>query len=179
MTLPVPLIPAVSTWDILAADGGARRPSLNDVGGCELVEDAIMVPPTNGTQLYKLMLEQWQRQLYAVAKTIPSATITLDFSAGTPFIDKLMAPGTLHVPSGVGATFLLTDNANGDTTITWASWRLPPFEAAPTGTVNDLVITSPTVQVDVVAAAAGFSAVRVKTKDAGTLRDLRVTIEIR
>jgi hypothetical protein len=165
-----------NTW-VGSPSSPARRPSLADLGGAVLEDDAKDPPPKDGTHQYAAMPNQWQLQLESICRVIAPAIFTLDFLAGAPFIDVLDAMDKNLVKTP-GVDFAITDNGVGDTTITWADYKLPPKSRSPRVTVNDLSIASPGVEADYVAAAAGFVAVRVKTKSAGAGADLRVTIEL-
>lgn len=109
-------------FDIAAVDGGARRPSLDDVGSAILEDKAgTKAPPQDGKHLYKNMCNQWQLLLAALGRTAHPVIITVGFSGGTPFIDKIQAAGT----NVVSADFTLVDNGVGSTSIQWTGTTLP------------------------------------------------------
>ncbi len=159
----------ILTWDVAAVDGGARRPSIADVGDALLEDDPAHPPPNDGTHLYAKMVNQWAKQIAALGRTASSVRMTIAFDGGgVPFIDRLEAAGTLIVTS----TFTLTDNGNGDTTIAWDPGDLPAITCEPiAGIVGTGNFLTPTVEV------VSATSIRVRTPNSsGTLTNQRVTI---
>lgn len=161
--------PVELTWDIA---GDARRPSLEDVGGANLVNDedegGLYVPPTDGSEVEATWLNQVQKQVAAVAGCAFSAKMTVDFSAGTPGIVALMTPGGDVVPG----SFTLTDSAAGNTLIAWTAGVLPAMICDPDATVNADSDTT------ISAIPVSATSIRVKTRTAGVLADARFTVTI-
>lgn len=157
---------ATRTWDI----DPARRPSLDDVGGAQLVDKAGKEPPQDGTHPYANMLNQGQHQQHAAALMIPSVRLTIDFSAGAPFVLTMMSPSTTLLSSD----FTLTDNATGDTTITWTAGKLPTMQCDPIGSVN----ADTTSACSFTARRVTATSIRVRVLVAGALSDSRFTVEI-
>jgi len=145
---------------------------VEDVGGARFADDVDYPPPKDGTKYpYGDLLNQLQTQVAAMGRMIPSARMTISFSAGTPSIAKLTAMSELLVPGD----FALTDNGAGDTTITWAAGKLPPVECDPMisihkGALSGVLaaeLSTPTV-----------TSVRIRTLDDGVAADMRFTIAI-
>lgn len=121
--------PATLVFDIAAIDGGARRPSIGDVGSAILEDKSTKPPPKDGKHLYGNMCNQWQKLLAAYGRVAPSVTMTVEFSGGTPAIDKIVALGT-----EIDATdFVVSDDGVGVTRIQWTSTKLPAPTCKPTG----------------------------------------------
>lgn len=124
--------PATLVFDTLAADGGARRPAIADVGGAILEDHATKPPPKNGTHLYKDMCNQWQLVMAALGRMIPTAKLTVDFSAGAPFIDKIQTASAQLV----AGDFTIADDGVGVTRIQWTSTKLPAPTCRPELTLH-------------------------------------------
>lgn len=161
-------MPAVETltWDIAAIDGGPRRPSLEDVGGATLQDDA-MYPPDPTTMPYAAQLNQLQKQAAAVGEVVPALVFSVEFTAGDPIIVSASGPRT----SLVIADLTPTDNGVGDTTITWPANTFPPEVAGPEVSINE--DTGALTGGNVVAVTNG---VRVRTYNAGGPLDLAFTV---
>lgn len=117
------------TWDIEAADGGPRRPSLEDVGGATLEDDADD-PPDPQTMPYAAQLNQLQKQAAAVGKVVPFVAYSVHFASGTPSVVASTMPRSsvpVFTPSHPGA---------GDTTITWPAGTFPPATLQPIAVLN-------------------------------------------
>lgn len=144
-----------------------RRPGLDDVGGASLEDDQAF-PPDPTTMPYAAQLNQWARQIVGLATVAACAVLDVRFSAGTPSVFSVLAPGT----SVVTGSFTVVDNGVGDTTISWAA-DLLPANALPMA----CVITSDTA-IDRVRAVRGTNSVRVKTAlgGTGTDADFRLTL---
>lgn len=155
------------TWD--DTTGGVRRPSLADLGGADLEDDTSYPPATDGSELYALMCNQWTKQIAALGRVCPACVMTIAFSAGAPYIDKL-ASASANLVIG---DFTLTDNGSGDTTIAWAANKLPAMSTDPVATPN-AIGGDTTAQVSVVSATS----IRVQTYAGGVIADTRVTVTI-
>ncbi len=168
-----------NTWEITTG-AGARRPSLDDLGGAQWEDDLTDPPPQDGKHLYANAVRQLWKQVHAVAKMAPLARMTIDFDTGSPFIDILQAPsGILSAGGalGAGGSFTLVDNGVGDTTIRWELGVLPTTGCDPMITVNHDSTGTFSVEVHKEAAPpAGYVGYQVRTKlNAGAL-DMRFTI---
>lgn len=125
MTAPLTL-----TWDILAGDGGARRGSLEDMGGADVENDLPL--PNQSKDLSAEKCNQWSRQLAAVNRMISSSGISVVFDSGDPIVLQAIGPGSLVTPS----FFEVEDNSNGDTTIRWDEGTLPVPVLQPIACLN-------------------------------------------
>jgi hypothetical protein len=149
--------PEELTWDIAAEDGGPRRPSLEDLGNATLEDDA-KEPPDPETMPYAAQLNQWAKQLEALAAVVPFVAFSVEFSGGAPAVVAVTCPRR----SGVDLdTFTPTDNADGDTTITWPAGTFPPPLLRPFVVLNG----NPSVRTTI-AAEAVANGVRVRSRGA-------------
>lgn len=159
----------VLTWDRAAADGGAYRATITDLGDATLENDPGEPPPTDGTELYDDMCNQWAKQIAAVNRTMDGVKFTIAFDGGgAPFIDRVQAAGTLIDAS----TFTLTDNGNGDTTVAWDAGDFPALTCDPRAWMGeDGSWLHPT------AVIVTATSIRVRTRVlAGTLTNGRVNV---
>lgn len=120
--------PAELTWDI----DPPRRPSLDDVGGATL-QDHASKPPDKATMPYADQLNQWAKQVERLAACIPVAILSIHFDTGTPSVKLFTAMRTTVEISD----FTVTDNGNGDTTITWPANTFPTPVTYPMVSIND------------------------------------------
>lgn len=120
------------TYDRAVIDGGAARPSIDDLGGEDWQDDADYPPPRNGEDLYADAVKQVWQQVAAAHRVLPSAIISVTFSVGVPSIASVRCCSAVLTP----ADFTVTDNGTGDTSITWAAGKLPPTEAEPEVSAN-------------------------------------------
>lgn len=156
------------TWDIDPVDGGARRPTLNDLGGADFQDDEDYPPPRDGSEPYADEYNATKRTAAAVARVVPNAIVTVDFAAGTPFIDKLMT-ASAELVSG---DFVLVDTGTGETKITWTTGALPEIVCDPMVSTNgggdnyaDAVVVAP-------------NEIAIFTFAAGVAADVRFTVAI-
>lgn len=119
--------PATLTWDI----DPPRRPSIGDVGGATL-QDHASKPPSKATMPYADQLNQWAKQIERLAACIPAAIFTVHFTGGVPAIKLFTAMRT----TAVIGDFTVTDNGDGDTSITWPANTFPPAVAYPMVAMN-------------------------------------------
>lgn len=149
------------TWDLDIP----RRPSLDDVGGAALEDDAKK-PPIPPKMPYAAQLNQWAMQIERLSAVTPVAVFTVTFSAGTPTVNSFQCMRTGMLTSD----FTVTDNGNGDTTITWAANTFPTPTAQPSVSINEDLLAIPR-------AFTVSNGVRVKTANAaGTLIDAGFTV---
>ncbi len=154
------------SWELEAADGGPRRPSLADVGGATL-EDDTERPPDKSKHPYSNQLNQWAKQIAAMGGVVPSLVLSVEITAGTPAVVAFACPrGDLEIDD-----FDVDDNGTGDTTITWPADTFPPELTRPTVTINQ--DTSALVGGNAVAVTNG---VRVRTYDGSGAEDLHFTV---
>ncbi len=154
------------TFDIVPP----RRPSLDDCGGGKLIDDAEN-PPDPETMPYAAQLNQLQKQVARFGGSVAVARFSIVFNAGTPSIGQFVC-----LPTGpITSTFTVTDNGNGDTTISWPANTFPSSVLKPAGlTLNeDVAAQAP------VAWMPDANSVRVKTRNAaGTLTDIVFSVEV-
>ena len=160
---------SVLSWDIELDDGGPRRPSLADVGGATILDDAPA--PDKSRMLYADLCNQVQKQVAAVGKVVSIAEISVEILAGVPAIVGVIAPGTNVLIASFDAP---TDNGAGDTTITWPDGTLPPASGKPEASMDtDGSYLAPYAQ-------NVTNGVRVKTRNAaGALTDGNFTVRIK
>lgn len=149
----------------------ARRPSLADLGGAAKRDDT-QYPPDPVTMPTAQNWNCFARELEGLAKLIPFCVIQVNFDAGAPFIQSL----TSMRSTLTAEQLTITDNGNGDTTISWAAiptafpapWRPPRADLI--GDVSSLVPTCDTTTPNTV---------RVKTRNsASSLVDQPFVVEI-
>jgi hypothetical protein len=157
------------SWDLDAGDGGPRRPSLDDLGGAQLEDDD---PNPNPSEPSAAPLNQMTLQASAIAKVIHAAVLFVEFTAGAPALTQLSAAGSL-VNFG---TFTVTDNGNGDTTITWPAQSSPPTVPLP---VANSIATAASTSARIITTTAATNGVRVRTwNSAGTATDTNFALYI-
>lgn len=156
------------TWEIPIVDGGARRPTIADLGGADFLDDDDYPPPRDGSEPYATEYNQSKKQVRAVASVSPSAILTIDFAAGVPFIDKLMAPSSVLT----AADFTLIDDGVGQTRIQWAAGTLPEIVCDPIASTS-----APSGVHTVNASVSGPTEITILTFTGG-YADVRFTIAI-
>ena len=109
--------PATLTFDIAPP----RRPGISDVGGAQK-EDDIFEPPDPVEMPTAADDNQHQRLLVAYGAVVPVAVVTVHVSGVTPSVFKVSSASTLVVP----ATFTVTINGTGDTSVTAPANTFPP-----------------------------------------------------
>lgn len=168
--------PSTSCWDMVEDDGGARRPTLEDLGGAEL-EDAAGsdAPPRDGSELYADMVNQNHSAIAGACRTVPLLTFTLRFVAGAPEIASFQC---VREDFEV-ANLTLADAGNGNTTVAWDDWRLPPMTCDPHLTINEFSASVNTGCVEIVSSPpTGKQQIRIRTQQGTTLTDIRCTVSI-
>jgi hypothetical protein len=142
-----------------------RRPTEDDVDPYSLDVTPAPLP----RQLYANQMNQRGRCIVGIARVSPVAIITIDFASGAPFVAALTCCSEVVEI----ADLTVTDNGNGDTTITWAANTFPIAAAEP-----DAHVLTDGAWLHPVATAVtnGF---RVKTRDsAGTLTNVRTKVNL-
>jgi hypothetical protein len=151
-------------------DSPPRRPSLDDVGGGQKVN--ATTPPDPVAQATAEDFNQISKQVVAHGALVPLARLFVTFSAGVPSITGMQSPSADLV---VG-DFTVTDNATGDTTISWIESSLPQRAAGP------IVSQIDDVDIDKMRAfnttASGNPAVRVKSFLGGAGTDANFVLDI-
>lgn len=157
------------TWDIADADGGARKPTLDDVGGAALEEDEDFPVPEDPRYVSAAALNQMMKQVAAIARASRTVTLTIDYSAGVPFVVAIEAASATLTADD----FTLTDNGTGDVTIVWPAGRIPPRPCGPAGSPNAGATGG---MFDAVTLSA--TSIRVRVGSGGAAADVRFTVSI-
>ena len=143
-----------------------RRPGIQDVGGAAFVDDQAYPPdPTTFPSAKDENQKEWL--IVGLAAVAPVAVLTIDLTSGNPVLASLATMSQVVVP----ATFTLTDNGNGDTTISWPAGTFPPSYGRPRITLDsDGAFLAPTY-------VLSTNSLRVKTRNsAGTLTNASFTL---
>ena len=105
-----------STW---------HRPGIDELGGGS--QENVTLPRDPRTVPHADIFNQFVRQIVADATVAPSARIQVEFAASVPSVTAVVALNTSLVP----ADFTITDNGNGDTSLTISKYvgeTLRPIE---------------------------------------------------
>ena len=106
---------SVSTYEQLPP----RRPSLEDMGGGAFENDTEFAPSPGDPSAHDV--NQMAKQCVALAALSAAVAIHVTFSGGTPSISSVQAVRS----DLVAASFTVTDNGAGDTSITHTGGLLP------------------------------------------------------
>lgn len=106
-----------------------RRPSTDDLGGDEKLDDAEF-PPDPREHPTAAGHNQMVKVLVALARTAVACKLEIGFSGNAPYIAALTALGSAVSLATFGTP---TDNGPGDTTVSWAADALPPATISPNG----------------------------------------------
>lgn len=167
-------VPITCSWEEIAANGGAYRAALSTVGGAQLQDDEDFPPSPDGDELDSATTNQIERQVAALNRTAIPLSITVDWSAGSPFIAAMTCPNSTLITSDI----TVIKNATGDVTLQWASAsKIVPLVTDPSVTVNSLSLGSPNAAVMVVASPpANTVQIRIQVKDGSSLTNARFTV---
>lgn len=113
---------STNTWDI----NPARRPSLNDMGGASLEDDAVN-PPDPNTDPTAASLNQCQDQGAALAAVSPAFILDVVNNGTTASLSRFSAPGF----NIVGGALTIARVSIGLVSITWPSGTFPVSVANP------------------------------------------------
>jgi hypothetical protein len=152
-----------------------RRPTIDDVGGGAKENRTPAPDPVRDATAEDF--NQLGRQAASAGTMIPLVRLFVTISGGVPVVASVMSPSSL-VSTG---SFTVTDNADGDTTISWAAALLPTRASAPGGlTQTDDVEIDRLRALYTTAAvpAANSPAVRVKSKLGATGTDCNFVVDI-
>lgn len=123
------IAPEHLTWQGSPSDDVApRRPSTDDLGGDEKIDDAEY-PPNDKEHPTAGGWNQQVRQIVAIAQVTSACKLEIRYSSGAPFVARVASPS----PDVTPATFDVTDNGTGDVSITWPADTFPPHGCSPTG----------------------------------------------
>jgi hypothetical protein len=146
-----------------------RRPSVDDAGGDQKVDDAAY-PPDPKEHATAAGWNQQSMQIAAMAKVVGACKLEVRFNAGVPFLQRVSAPGN----NVLLETFTVTDNGTGDTTITWPAYTFPEHICSPTG----LTLFSNSTSVVAGHVEEVTDGIRVRTFVAGVASNVPFTITI-
>ena len=144
-----------------------RRPSVDDLGGDETVDD-LEFPPDPREHPTAAGHNQTVKVVAAIGRTAASAKIEVRFNTGTPFVNRCTGLGSAIATS----TFSPADNSTGDTTITWPAGTFPDFEISP----NGLTLYSSSTQVVAGHVEEVTNGIRVRTFVNGAAADVAWSI---
>lgn len=166
-------MPAVDT--LTFDDNPPHRAALAELGG-GAKENSADFPPNPVKHPTAQEFNQFGKQHEAFNRMVPLARLFIRFSAGTPSVYAVQAPGSTVVTTD----FTIVDNGNGDTTVWWTTGtggKLPPAVG-----VGNLTVTSDVAIVEqraFLTSVGGNPAVQVKTKITGAVgTDANYTVEI-
>lgn len=152
-----------------------RRPTIDDVGGGGKVNRTPSPDPVRDATAEDF--NQLGRQATSAGSMIPLVRLFVTITAGVPAVASIMCPKTSVTP----ASFTVTDNGVGDTTISWPVALLPTRAAAPGGLTqtDDLEIDRlRAFYLTVAVPAANSPAVRVKSKLGAVATDCNFVVDI-
>jgi hypothetical protein len=110
-----------------------HRPTIAEFGGGAFQDDAVR-PPDPTAHPSAGMFNQAMKQVVALAGIAPSLKIQVEFVAGVPSITQLVAMGTaLSASTFTALGGNVTDNGNGDTSITIPLTLIPVQLTRPSG----------------------------------------------
>lgn len=163
-----------SALDYYSYDGDSvagitpHRPSLDQLGGDKWINDP-KYPPDPETMPYAEAMIQNNQVVSGLCRINGVAKISVSFAAGTPSVAYFKAMGTLVAI----ANLTVTDNAAGDTSVTWPAGTFPVREMNPDSlTINeDVAITE-------MRALPIANGVRVITKAGGVATDAGWTVTV-
>lgn len=136
-----------------------HRPVIAELGGGAYTNDPIR-PPDPTSQPTAEMFNQATKQIVALAAVAPSLKIQVEFVAGTPTITQLVSLGTTITAAKFTVLGgLVTDNGNGDTTITLPATLIP----APTMRASAMTIVED-VEIDRMRIIPVSNGWQIKTK---------------
>lgn len=123
--------------DFCVFDGGTgdegtelpRRPSTDDLGGDEKLDDAEF-PPDPVEHPTAAGHNQLVKVVAALSRTAAACKLEVDFSSGVPFVKNVTALGSAVALSTFGTP---TDNGTGDTTVSWPANTFPVETISPNG----------------------------------------------
>lgn len=144
-----------------------RRPTIDDLNGGALENDTAE-PPAVGVDPDARAMNQSDRQVVALGNVSQCARIEVHFTAGVPSIS-----GIWGLPTGLEADdFNVTDNGNGDTSITHTGGLLPAAQW------SSSVTLCADVEIDRFRAYSITNGWRVKTKLGATGTDCNFVLHI-
>ena len=161
--------PEFLTWDGNDDDELPRRPSTDDLGGDQKVNDDEK-PPDDVEHFTASGWNQKVKQISAVAKVAASCKLEVRFDGGVPYVARATSPKS-SLPL---ATFTVTDNGTGDTSIVWPANTFPAHGCSPTG----LTLLSSSTSVVAGHVEEITNGIRVRTFVGGAATDVPWTLTI-
>lgn len=167
---------------LLEADGGARRPSGDDVGIGVTSIDSVLValkdhatrpPRLDGEHPYAALFNVLAFLARSAGRMIPAAKLTIKFVAGVPTHESCKTAAVTLSASD----FELVDLGTGLTAIQWLSWKLPPLEGDPMACCNENADSTATARIDP-APPANYTRILINCYRAGVLANDRFTVWI-
>lgn len=117
------------TWDgDPANDVLPRRPSTDDLGGDEKVDD-IDFPPDDTEHPTAAGWNQLVRQVAALARGVASLKFEVQYEGNTPFLARLSGPRSALAAE----QFSIIEVSPGVVDVNWPANFFPPHQCAPTG----------------------------------------------
>lgn len=171
----------ILVYDVAAVDGGARRPTLGDIGGGILLDLEGFEPAHDGTELYDDMLNQMQKLGSAHGRVACSAKLTILATGAARSVLKSQYAGTLVVDGD----FTIVRDSAGVTRIQWTSTKLPAPTCWPEvtthGATGSIHGGSCVLDLNLAGAGAGVATpgthrIMVTTHTAGAVADISFTI---
>jgi hypothetical protein len=168
----------MSAPDFLVFDGGTdetgtvlpRRPSTDDLGGDEKVDDAVF-PPDENEHPTAAGWNQLVKVVAALSRTAAACKLEVRYSAGAPYIARVTALSDDVALATFGTP---TDNGTGDVSITWPANTFPTHALSPSG-LTPLSSSSASIDGHVEEITNG---IRVRMFSAGAAADVPFTVEL-
>jgi hypothetical protein len=168
--------PNENPFERSVADGGPRRPNLEDFNGCEKENRGRLSNPRTHPSAEED--NKSKRLAVAYGQMVPFLAVTVRFSAGAPLVDKFVCLNSELLVSDLH----LIDNGAGDVTIWWpvtkalSSQNVGPSVSLHAGVASMAPDIVETVHND---GSVDHPAVRVRTWNAsGVATDLKFTATI-
>lgn len=118
-----------------------RRPALDDTGG-GAKEDDQEEPPNPITDPTANDFNQFSNLHVRHGAVVPVAIVSVHFTTGTPAVFSVATV----IGGVVPATFTVTDNGTGDTSLTWAANTFPSPVADPDARATGATMGTATAQ---------------------------------
>lgn len=116
------------SWEGNSTDSIApRRPSTDDLGGDNKVDDADF--PPGPEMIDAIGFNQAVRQIVALARVAAASKLEVRFDGGAPYVARVPATSS----NVTASTFTVTDLGAGHTRIVWPANTFPPHACSPSG----------------------------------------------
>lgn len=158
-------------------DDPPHRPALSELGGGAKENATGKQAPDPVKMATAEDFNQFSKQHEAANRVLPLAVLWVRFSTGTPAIHVVQALGS----EVEAASFMVTDDGNGNTLISWKTGTGAPDGALP-GAVGVEATQTDDVEIDriraILTTSGGDPAARVKTKLGSTGTDANFCLKI-